>query len=50
MMYKYEDFLEEFKRVYIDSNVQKDDYFTPEVPEYTYLNMEVALPCDGEGP
>ena len=36
--------------MYNDSNVLEADDFTPEVPEYTYLNMDVALPCDGEGP
>ena len=36
--------------MYNDINVQKDDYFIPEVPDYTHLNMEVALSRDGEGP
>ena len=36
--------------MYSDSNVPEADDFTPGVLEDTYLNMEVALPRDGEGP
>ena len=50
MMDEYEDFREEFQRVYNDINVTEADDFTPEVTEYIYLNMEVALPRDVEGP
>ena len=50
MMDEYEDFREELQQVYNDSNVQKADYFIPEVPEYKYLHMGSALTCGGEGP
>ena len=32
MMDEYKDFCEEFRQVYNDSNVPKDNNFTPEVP------------------
>ena len=50
IMDEYEDLCEEFQRVYNDRNVPEANNFTDEVPEYIYLNMEVALPRDGEGP
>ena len=50
VMDEYEDFCEEFQRVYNDRNVTETKYFTPEVPDYTYLNMEVAGHlCDANG-
>ena len=45
-----EDFREEFQRVYDDETIPEADDYTPEVLEDTYLNMEVALPRDDEGP
>ena len=48
-MNEYEDFHGEFQWVYNDRNVTEAGVFTPEVPEYIYLNMEVALPRDVEG-
>ena len=50
MMDEYEDFREEFQQVYNDRNVPEAKDFTPEVPDYTYLNMEVAGHlCDANG-
>ena len=50
MMDEYEDFREEFQRVYNDRNVTEAKAFTPEVPDYTYLNMEVTgRLCDSNG-
>jgi hypothetical protein len=45
-----EDFRREFQMLYNDDSIPEADDFTPEVLEDTYLNMEIALPCDGEGP
>ena len=45
-----EDFREEFQKIYNDKNIPEADDYTPEVLDDTYLNMEVALPRDGEGP
>ena len=45
-----EDFREEFQRIYNDDTVQEADYYTPEIGNDTYLNMEVALPRDDTGP
>ena len=36
--------------MYNDSNVPESNEYTLEVLQYTYLNMEVVLPCDGGGP
>ena len=36
--------------MYNDRNVTEAKYFTPEVPDYTYLNIEVAGHlCDANG-
>ena len=49
-MDEYEDFREEFQRVYNDRNVTEAKDFTPELPDYTYLNMEVTgRLCDSNG-
>ena len=41
----------EFERIYnIDEIPEADDeYYTPDVLDNTYLNMEVAFPRDGKG-
>ena len=43
-------FDEEFNRVANDPSITEMDDYTPEVMEDTYINMELALPRDGEGP
>jgi len=45
-----EDFREEFQKIYNDDSVPEADDHTPEVGDDTYLNMEVALPRDDDGP
>ena len=46
-----EDFREEFYRIYQHKEIfEADDMFTPEIMDDTYMNMEVALPRDTEGP
>ena len=45
-----EDFREEFQNIYNNKDIPEADDFTPEVLEDTYLNMELALPRDSEGP
>ena len=46
-----EDFRKEFDRIYQDKDIPEADYvFTPEIMDDTYMNMEVALPQDTEGP
>jgi len=42
------DFKEEFDRLFSDISIPEADEYTPEVLEDTYLNMEVALPKDGD--
>ena len=51
-MLEYEgDFREEFDRIYQDKDIHEaDDVFTPKTIDHTYMNMEVALPQDTEGP
>jgi hypothetical protein len=45
------DFQEEFDSMVNDPKVpEADDDFTPDVFDDTYLNMEVAIPRDGDGP
>ena len=39
-----------FKSIYNDKSIPEADDFTPEVLDDTYLNMELALPRDDEGP
>ena len=42
---------EEFDQIYQDKDIpEADDVFTPETMDDTYMNMEVALPRDTEGP
>ena len=45
-----EDFQEEFQKIYNDDSVPEADDYTPEVGDDTYINMEVVLPRDDEGP
>lgn len=45
-----DDFREEFQRIYNDDTVQEADDYTPEIGDDTYLNMEVALPREDDGP
>ena len=45
-----EDFRDEFQKIYNNSDIEEADDYTPEVLEDTYLNMEIALPRDDEGP
>ena len=47
-LYKHdEDFWQEFTKVYGDDNVKEADA-TPEIDDDTYLEMELALPWDGQ--
>ena len=43
---------EEFERIYNNDEIPEadDEDYTPDVLDDTYLNMEVDLPRDGEGP
>ena len=51
MMEDDKDFREEFDRIYQDKDIPElDNVFTPETMDDTYMNMEVALPRDTEGP
>ena len=43
-------FSEEFNKIYDNPDIQEADDHTPEVLEDTYLNMELALSRDGDGP
>ena len=46
-----QDFREEFTRVFNNTDIpEADAQYTPEVLDDTYINMELALPRDGEGP
>ena len=45
-----EDFREEFQRIFNDDAIPEADDYTPEVMNDTYLNMEIALPRDSDGP
>ena len=45
-----EDFNEEFFKVYGDDKLHEADDFSPEIMDNGYLNMELALPRDGETP
>ena len=43
-------FAEEFYRVFDNADILEADYFTPKLLEEKYVDMEIALPIDGEGP
>ena len=45
-----DDFNEEFNRVFDNDDIKEADDYTPEVLEDTYLNVEIAMPRDGDGP
>ena len=45
-----DDFREEFQKIYNDSSIPEADNYTPEVGDDTYINMEIALPRDDDGP
>ena len=45
-----EDFKEEFLRIYNDNTIPEADDYSPDVLDDTYLNMDVALPRDDDGP
>ena len=47
MLEEYPDFAEEFKRGFNNADIPEAEYFTPELLEDTYMDMEVALPRDG---
>ena len=49
-MEEYPDFSEEFKNVFNNTGIPEADYFTPEMPEEKYVDMEIALTGNGEGP
>ena len=48
MMEEDPDFKEEFTRLFSNIDIPEADEFTPDVLEDTYLNIEVALPRDGD--
>ena len=50
LMEEDQDFQEEFQKVYNNMDIPDADDHTPEVLEDTYVNMELALPRDGDGP
>ena len=43
-------FNEEFNKIFNNVKIQEADDYTPEVLEDTYLNMELALSRDDDGP
>ena len=45
-----DDFREEFERIFNDTSVQEADDYSPEIGDDTYINMEIALPRDDDGP
>ena len=44
------DFQEEFTRIFNDDRIKEADDYIPETLDDTYLNMEITLPRDGDGP
>ena len=51
MLEDNEDFRNEFDRIYEDKDItEADDVSIPEIMDDTYMNMEVSLPRDTEGP
>ena len=44
------DFADDLKGVFNNANISEADYFTPEMPEEKYVDMEIALTGNGEGP
>ena len=47
MLEENTDFSEKFKRAFNNDDILEADYFTPEVLEDTYVDMDIALPRDG---
>ena len=45
-----QDFNDEFNRIFDDEDLAEADDYTPEVTEDTYINMELVMPRDDEGP
>ena len=48
MMEEDPDFKKEFTRLFSNIDIPEADEYTPDVLEDTYLNMEIALPRDGD--
>ena len=48
MMEEDPDFKEDFTRPFSNIDIPEADEYTPDVLEDTYLNMQVALPKDGD--
>ena len=44
------DFKEEFQRIFDNPSIPEADEYTPSVLEDTYVDKELILPRDGEGP
>ena len=44
------EFAEEFTNIYNNIDIPEADDYTPDVLEDTYVNIEIALPRDGDGP
>ena len=49
-MEEHTDFAEEFKRVLNNADIPEVDYYTPEGLEDAYVDMDIALTRDVEGP
>ena len=45
-----EDFRDEFERIFNDDTILEANDHTPDILDDTYLNMELALSRDGDGP
>ena len=45
-----QDFDDEFRKIFNDNSIKEADEYTEETLDDTYLNMEIALPRDSEGP
>ena len=45
-----QEFTDEFNKIFNNPDISEADDYTPEILEDTYLNMEIAMPRDGEGP
>ena len=50
MMEEYPDFTKEFILVFNNKDIPEANEFIPKVLEDTYINIEIALPWDGDGP
>ena len=44
------DFNDEFNKIFNDNSIKEADEYTEETLDDTYLNMEIALPRDSDGP